>query len=229
MQFVAICDMRASRRQAVKAMADAKYGNRDCAMYRDMLEVLGPPDIDAVLIATGDRWHAMASILAAKAGKDIYSEKPCGDHHRPVPGPGRHDAALRAGCFRRAPSGGASRNFQAAVQLAHSGKLGKLRTAARLDLQSPGPPRLAAGRARAAQGRGRLGPAGWGLAPGGRTIMPMLTAVAGLFRFRFGRPRCSTGAAIPWISANGPTRPTKPCPVEYEPTAHDSRPAMPTA
>jgi len=34
-------------------------------------------DIDAVLIATGDRWHTMASIYTAKAGKDIYCEKPC--------------------------------------------------------------------------------------------------------------------------------------------------------
>ena len=77
-QFVAICDVQASRRQAVKDMVDAKYGNKDCVMYRDMLELLDRKDIDAVLIATGDRWHALASILAAKAGKDVYSEKPCG-------------------------------------------------------------------------------------------------------------------------------------------------------
>ena len=38
----------------------------------------GRDDIDAVLIATGDRWHTMASILAAKAGKDMYTEKPLG-------------------------------------------------------------------------------------------------------------------------------------------------------
>ncbi|MEA3368454.1 MAG: Gfo/Idh/MocA family oxidoreductase, partial [Planctomycetota bacterium] len=77
-RFVAICDVQASRRKQVKAMADAKYGNQDCVMYRDMFELLARKDIDAVLIATGDHWHALASILAAKAGKDVYSEKPCG-------------------------------------------------------------------------------------------------------------------------------------------------------
>jgi len=76
-QFVAIADVRADRRAAVKEMADAHYGNNDCAMYRDFFELLDRPDIDAVLIATGDRWHALASILAMKAGKDVYSEKPC--------------------------------------------------------------------------------------------------------------------------------------------------------
>jgi len=76
-QFVAICDVKAGRRQAVKQMADAKYGNQDCAMYRDLREFLGRSDIDAVLIATGPNWHAAASILAAQAGKDVYCEKPC--------------------------------------------------------------------------------------------------------------------------------------------------------
>lgn len=56
---------------------DQYYGNQDCVLYRDFRELLERADIDAVLIATGDRWHALASILAAKAGKDVYSEKPC--------------------------------------------------------------------------------------------------------------------------------------------------------
>ena len=126
-QFVAICDVRASRREAVKAMADARYGNRDCAMYRDLFELLARPDIDAVLIATGDRWHALGSILSIKAGKHVYSEKPCGitialcqeldDTVR------RYGRVFQAGTQRRTFS-----NFQTAVHLAHSGKLGKLHT-----------------------------------------------------------------------------------------------------
>ena len=75
-QFVAICDVRKERRDAIKAMADQHYGNPDCAQYIDMREMLARPDIDAVLIATSDRWHACASILAMRAGKDVYTEKP---------------------------------------------------------------------------------------------------------------------------------------------------------
>ena len=54
-RFVAICDVRKERRDAIKAMADAHYGNADCAQYVDMKEMLARPDIDAVLIATSDR------------------------------------------------------------------------------------------------------------------------------------------------------------------------------
>src|SRR5262249_34251998 len=75
---IAIADVQASRREAGKALVDEHYGNRDCVLYRDFRELLDRKDIDAVLIATGDRWHAPASILAAEAGKDVYSEKPCG-------------------------------------------------------------------------------------------------------------------------------------------------------
>ncbi|MGD0092893.1 MAG: Gfo/Idh/MocA family oxidoreductase [Planctomycetota bacterium] len=126
-QFVAICDVQRKRREAVKKLADSKYGNQDCAMYRDMFELLARPDIDCVLVATGDHWHALGSILSAKAGKDVYSEKPCGltiaqcqvldDTMR------RYGRVFQAGTQRRSVP-----NFQFAVHLAHSGKLGKLHT-----------------------------------------------------------------------------------------------------
>ena len=76
-QFVMIADVQEARREVVRVMANRQYNNQDCLKTRDMYEVLARPDIDAVLIATGDRWHALLSMLAAKAGKDIYCEKPC--------------------------------------------------------------------------------------------------------------------------------------------------------
>src|SRR5581483_7903390 len=124
---LAIADVQASRRDAGKKLVDTHYDNQDCQLYRDFRELLDRKDIDAVLIATGDRWHAPASMMAAEAGKDVYSEKPCGltiaacqsladTMHRT----GR---VFQAGTQRRSVP-----NFQKAVALAHSGKLGKLQT-----------------------------------------------------------------------------------------------------
>jgi predicted dehydrogenase len=124
---VAIADVQASRREAGKQLVDKHYGNSDCKLYSDFRELLDRPDIDTVLVATGDRWHATASMLAAQAGKDVYSEKPCGltielcqqlaDTMRTT---GR---IFQAGTQRRSVP-----NFIQAVQLAHQGKLGKLHT-----------------------------------------------------------------------------------------------------
>jgi len=76
-QFVAVCDAKRVQREKVKKMVDDHYGNTDCATYRDIREFLATrTDIDAVLIATGDRWHAPAAVMAMRAGKDVYSEKP---------------------------------------------------------------------------------------------------------------------------------------------------------
>lgn len=126
-QCVAIADVQASRRDAGKALVDGQYGNSDCKLYRDFRELLDRQDIDAVLIATGDRWHAAASILAAKAGKDVYSEKPCGitiaDCQELADTMHREKRVFQAGTQRRSVP-----NFQKAVELAHSGKLGKLHT-----------------------------------------------------------------------------------------------------
>jgi len=76
-QFVAICDLQKKQRLAVKSFVDGQYGSKDCQMYPEIRAFLAErTDIDAVLIATGDRWHALATVLAAKAGKDVYCEKP---------------------------------------------------------------------------------------------------------------------------------------------------------
>jgi hypothetical protein len=124
-QFVAVCDVKAARRTAVKDRVDSHHRNKDCATYRDMRELLARDDIDAVLIATGPNWHCMASILAAKAGKDVYCEKPSTKNIV--------QSLALAETFRRTgrvfQAGTQRRNlphFQFAVELANTGRLGKL-------------------------------------------------------------------------------------------------------
>jgi predicted dehydrogenase len=75
-QYVAACDVNARNLENARTLVNQRYGNQDCKVYRDFRELLARPDIDAVLIATGERWHPYISIAAAKAGKDIYCEKP---------------------------------------------------------------------------------------------------------------------------------------------------------
>ncbi len=126
-QFVAVADVRKVRRQAVKAMVDKKYNSHDCATYWDMFELLGRDDVDALLIATGDRWHTQASVEAAKAGKDMYCEKPCSmtiaESRALADNISRYGRVYQAGTQRRNIA-----NFMLAIELAHSGKLGKLHT-----------------------------------------------------------------------------------------------------
>ena len=123
-QFVAIADIRKLRREAVKQLAEKQYGP-GVATYRDFREMLPRPDIDAVLIATGDRWHTMASIYTAKAGKDIYCEKPCSmtiaESQALADTMQRYARVYQAGTQRRSVA-----NFLFAADLCHSGKLGKL-------------------------------------------------------------------------------------------------------
>jgi predicted dehydrogenase len=73
---VAICDVDSKHLEKAINTVNTKYGNKDCVGYHDFRELLARGDIDAVSIGTPDHWHAIPAIAAAKAGKDIYSEKP---------------------------------------------------------------------------------------------------------------------------------------------------------
>lgn len=75
-QVVAVCDVVGRHRDQAKDIVDRHYGNKDCRVYGDYREVLARPDIDIVLIATPDHWHAIISTEAMKQGKDVYCEKP---------------------------------------------------------------------------------------------------------------------------------------------------------
>ncbi len=73
---LAICDVQQRQRLAAQQRVNKQYGNNDCRIYNDFREMLACDDIDTILLATGDRWHALGSLYAARAGKDMYSEKP---------------------------------------------------------------------------------------------------------------------------------------------------------
>lgn len=126
-QFLAVCDVDTDRRDKAKNLVDANYANKGCAAYNDFRQLLGRGDIDAVLIATGDRWHALLSVLAAKAGKDVYCEKPMSvtvaEGRAVAQMVKRYGVVYQCGTQRRS-----MRSFAFAVQMARSGRLGKLHT-----------------------------------------------------------------------------------------------------
>jgi hypothetical protein len=125
---VANCDPQKSRREEVKKLVDARYDNSDCKLYSDLNEFLAErTDIDAVLIATGDRWHALASVLAMRAGKDVYSEKP--SSMTIAEGQAVLDTATRYGrIYQTGTQRLSEANFCFANELLRTGRLGEVHT-----------------------------------------------------------------------------------------------------
>ena len=127
-QMVAVCDVHKGRRENAKSMADGRYANKDCAAYRDFRDLLAEQaGIDAVLIATGDRWHTPASIAAMAAGKDVYCEKPgaltIAQGQALVAASKRYERVFQTGAQRASEA-----NFVVAGELLRLGRLGKIHT-----------------------------------------------------------------------------------------------------
>ena len=75
-QVVAACDLDKNHLQAAVDTVNKRYGNTDCKAYHDYRELLARDDIDAVMIAVPDHWHAIVATEAANRKKHIYGEKP---------------------------------------------------------------------------------------------------------------------------------------------------------
>ncbi|MGD8499316.1 MAG: Gfo/Idh/MocA family oxidoreductase [Phycisphaerales bacterium] len=134
-RVVAVCDVRAERRQKAKDIVDQHYGDNGCATYNDFRGLLAREDIDAVMIATQDHWHALIAVAAARAGKDMYCEKPLGV--AVVEGQAIRDAVRRYGrVFQTGTQQRSDRKFRFACELARNGYLGKLHT---VKVGAPGP------------------------------------------------------------------------------------------
>ncbi|MCY2993690.1 MAG: Gfo/Idh/MocA family oxidoreductase [Planctomycetota bacterium] len=126
-RVVAVCDTYESRRQKAKELVDAQYGDQGCATYADYRELLARNDLDAVMIAPQDHWHALIATAAAKAGKDMYCEKPLGisiEQGRAIRDAVRGaKRVFQTGTWQRSQG-----KFLQACQLARNGYVGKLHT-----------------------------------------------------------------------------------------------------
>ena len=136
LQCIAVCDARKDRLLAGKAQVDKHYGNTDCAAYDNFRELLAREDLDAVFIATGDRWHSLASIMAARAGKDVYSEKPMSltieESRAVVETMKRFGTVYQCGHQRRSVD---SYRFQ--TEVARNGLIGKVHTVIAQNWENP--------------------------------------------------------------------------------------------
>jgi predicted dehydrogenase len=126
-QLVAVCDVDERHLARGQDLVNKHYGNQDCATYRDFRELLAREDIDAVVVATPDHWHALAAIAAANAGKDIYCEKPLansiGEGRAIVEAVTKNNRILQTGCHERAGD-----NARFACKLVRDGYFGKVHT-----------------------------------------------------------------------------------------------------
>src|SRR6267142_2841195 len=132
-RVLAVCDVDTTRRENAKKTVETYYsdqmrsgGYKGCATYNDFQELLARKDIDAVVIAAPDHWHAIIAIAAADAGKDIYCEKPMAhsvhEGRAMVKAVRRNKRVFQVGSMQRS-----SREFRTACELVRNGALGTVR------------------------------------------------------------------------------------------------------
>ncbi|MFN0056040.1 MAG: Gfo/Idh/MocA family protein [Planctomycetales bacterium] len=126
-QVVALCDIDESLLPATGRAVESLQGQAP-RLEGDFRRLLDDPQIDAVVVAAPDHWHALMTILACQAGKDVYVEKPVS--HSLEEGPAMLAVAQETG--RIIQSGLQQRSgahFQSAVEFVRSGQLGAVHLA----------------------------------------------------------------------------------------------------
>ncbi len=132
-QVVAACDVdklkleRSAKNIVEKYYADKKDGSyKGCSRYGDFRELLARPDIDAVVISTPDHWHAVTTIEACRAGKDVYCEKPLtqtiAEAQAMAKAVRQYGRVFQTGSMQRS-----SREFRFACELVRNGYIGDIK------------------------------------------------------------------------------------------------------
>ncbi|MCP4708267.1 MAG: Gfo/Idh/MocA family oxidoreductase, partial [Planctomycetes bacterium] len=133
-QIVATCDVDVRRVLDGKKLVEDNYAKlkdmesyRGCSTYGDYRELIDRDDIDAVMICTPDHWHILAALEAAKAGKDIFVQKPLSltiEEGRVL-----SDTVRRYGnIFQLGSQQRSDQKFRFACELVRNGRIGKLHT-----------------------------------------------------------------------------------------------------
>lgn len=124
-QTVAICDVRREHRERAKQVIDERYGNKDCTLYHDFRELIARPDIDAIVMACPDYWHALIGLEAARNRKDMYYEKPMSmsiaENQAMRAAVKRYGVVFQFGTQQRSDAG-----YRFTCELVRNGRLGKL-------------------------------------------------------------------------------------------------------
>jgi predicted dehydrogenase len=133
-QVLAVCDVDTTRREDAKKRVEDRYGKerksgryKGCDACIDFHDLIARKDIDAVVIATPDHWHAIPVIEACKARKDIYCEKPLTltihEAKLLIDAVRKYDRVFQTGSQQRS-----SPEFRLACELVRSGRIGKVKT-----------------------------------------------------------------------------------------------------
>jgi predicted dehydrogenase len=125
-EAVSLCDVDDENSAKVKKNVEENSDSKPIIAGRDFRKVLDQKDIDAVIIATPDHWHALMTVMACQAGKDVYVEKPLslsiGEGRIMVDVARKHNRVVQMGTQQRSAP-----HYQEAVEYVRSGKLGKIR------------------------------------------------------------------------------------------------------
>jgi predicted dehydrogenase len=126
-EVVAVCDVDSRHLEEGRKVVEKSSGKKGCKTYKDFRDLIGHKGLNAVVVATPDHWHALASIAAARAGLDVYCEKPLtnsiGEGRALCKAVAGHKRILQCGSHERSGS-----NARRACEIVRNGKIGKLKT-----------------------------------------------------------------------------------------------------
>jgi len=124
-QIVAACDLDRNHLQGALNKINGHYKNKDCTPYHDYREMMARKDIDAVMLAVPDHWHALVAVEAAKNQKDIYGEKPLArtiaEQQAIVKAVQKHKRIWQTGSWQRSQA-----PFRKAAEIVRNGLIGKV-------------------------------------------------------------------------------------------------------